>query len=476
MYRKWTVLFLAGMVLTAAARSAPHHYTFKAIAYAGDPAPGGGTFTAGGEVGSAFMNNWLNNNGVMLFSAGVTEPPGGQGTFMRRNGQITQILRSGQPAPGGGVFALTGARINGAVMTDGGDILLNADVDIAGGVYGGLYRYAPKTGTLSPILVPGVTPVPGADVNFVETFNYGTGINDRDSVVFAGLYPTTEGLFGYLGRGIGLFTASRHGTIRPAVMIGDPAPSGDTFDWFRCPWITNRGDVIFGAHESALPLPPEWLWLWEAWFLAPASGVYVKDGDTGQVRAIMTESNPYRYPWVGAANDRGDVLFLSLWLREDGMNMARTEAYLSSRGTTYPVCLYGDEMPGGGRVETVAAFVRDNWLNNRGDVVFSASLDTSTLGYYDPITDSGIPDEGLYLWSRGETRLVAKSGTVLRGIGTVAYLETLPIPIPPEWYLPRQMWDCWWPAPWSHINDCGQIAFQATLTDGRWVLLVATPK
>jgi hypothetical protein len=484
MYKSGLLLVLAAaLVLPEPARSASKDYTFEAIAYAGDPAPGGGTFTLG-LYGEVFMNNWISNNGVVVFTAGVTDPEGGQGTFMLRNGQITEILRSGQPAPGGGVFALAAAGPGaaftvdrGAVVSDSGDVALSTMVEIAGGTYAGVYRYSPQTGMLSAILVPGVTPVPGTDVTFIEAYsNHGSiGTNNRGDVVFVGVYPTTEGLFGYLGRGVGVFTASPDGAIEPAVMIGEPAPSGDTFDFFRFPLINNRGDVFFAAHEAADPIPPELLWFCEQWLIAPPSGLYIKDGGTGQVRVIMTGSDPHDAPSLGATNDRADVLFAKCWWIESGY-LHDVEIFLNSGGTTYPVCLLGETMPGGGHVETVADWYNDNWLNNRGDVVFSATLDTCTLGYYDPNTNAGLPDEGLYVWSRGAKRLLAKTGTALPGIGTLAYLETVPIPPPPEWYWPFDMLGYWSPVAISHMNDRGQVIFQATLTDGRWVLLVATPK
>jgi hypothetical protein len=56
-------------------------------------------------------------------------------------------------------------------------------------------------------------------------------------------------------------------------------------------------------------------------------------------------------------------------------------------------------------------------LNNAGAVVFNVTLDTATLR-----TDEGvpIPDTGLYVWSHGSLRLVARTSTVIPGVGTIA--------------------------------------------------------
>jgi hypothetical protein len=117
-------------------------------------------------------------------------------------------------------------------------------------------------------------------------------------------------------------------------------------------------------------------------------------------------------------------------------------------------------------------------VNNPGDVVFNATLDTSTLS-----TDNGepIPDTGLYVWSHGSLRLVARTGTVIRGVGTIAHLVmnvlVVSDPESPAVFVPNSG---------AHNNDRGQVVFGATLcdvgsspcatSDGRGVLLVATPK
>lgn len=113
-------------------------------------------------------------------------------------------------------------------------------------------------------------------------------------------------------------------------------------------------------------------------------------------------------------------------------------------------------MPGGGH------FFNSGFgtsLNNAGEVVFNAVLDTNT---------GGIPDTGLYVWSHGSVRLVARAGTVIAGVGTISVTTTnvAIIPPPPQGSL--------FPLT-GVINDRGQVLFGATLTDGTGVLLIATP-
>jgi hypothetical protein len=98
-------------------------------------------------------------------------------------------------------------------------------------------------------------------------------------------------------------------------------------------------------------------------------------------------------------------------------------------------------------------------VNNAGDVVFNAALDTHN--------EDGVPDTGLYVWSHGSPRLVARTGTVIPSVGTIARLGTI---------VPTVEGPNVGPNSGANNNDRGQVVFGATLTDGRGVLLVATPK
>jgi hypothetical protein len=78
--------------------------------------------------------------------------------------------------------------------------------------------------------------------------------------------------------------------------------------------------------------------------------------------------------------------------------------------------------------------------------VFSALLDTG--------------EEGLYVYSHGSLSLVAKTGTVIPGVGTIAALD---------------FFNLGEPSSFARINNRGQVAFGATLVGGGGALLLATP-
>ena len=76
-------------------------------------------------------------------------------------------------------------------------------------------------------------------------------------------------------------------------------------------------------------------------------------------------------------------------------------------------------------------------------------------------------DSGQFVWSDGSLRLVARTGTVIPGVGTVDRVTPAPIVFPPS-IIPTLSGG-------AINNDRGQVVFTLTLTDGRVVMLVATP-
>jgi len=114
-------------------------------------------------------------------------------------------------------------------------------------------------------------------------------------------------------------------------------------------------------------------------------------------------------------------------------------------------------MPGGGSFVSAADIVTTYGINSEGDISFAAALNTDSIG-------SGNDDTGLYVLSHGALHLVARTGTVVPGLGTIATLSQYqPSPAQPNY------------ATGGAINNRGQILVNATLTNGAGVLLVATP-
>src|SRR5262249_6337823 len=157
-------------------------------------------------------------------------------------------------------------------------------------------------------------------------------------------------------------------------------------------------------------------------------------------------------------NNRGDLIFIGTLTPT--VDIAGLFRY--SKGVLTSIAHPGDAMPGGGHLVTVSLiFGNQEHINDRGDVVFNATLDTDVDG-------DSLPDQGIYLWSKGQVSVLARTGTVLPGIGTIETLvPPVAIVIPPV--------GTFFPFGGAINNDRGQLLFSALLTDGRYVMLLATP-
>ena len=114
----------------------PPEYNFTHIATLGDSAPGGGKFINDFEPWS------INSSGDMAFAADLDTE--GEGIFISRKGQISEIMRSGQPAPGGGTF--NGGVLSHSPINDKGDVAFTftlGDFPLAG-----VYHFTRATGSL----------------------------------------------------------------------------------------------------------------------------------------------------------------------------------------------------------------------------------------------------------------------------------------------------------------------------------------
>ena len=228
------------------APAAPSAYVFAPVAYLGDPTPAGGAFVNDFEPGG------LNNHGDMAFGADVST--GGEGVFFRHNGQFTQLGRTNEPAPGGGTFEF--GFLGPVDLNDQGDVAFNfllKDFTPPLGVNAGTYRYSHATRSVTPVMMPFITPAPGGGT-FQGTVFY-PAINNRGDVVFPGIVETANGVHtvpptgeAYIGLGVGIYRADTRDHIFSEVSPGDAAPGGGTFDYAVEPWINNGGDVSFIGH------------------------------------------------------------------------------------------------------------------------------------------------------------------------------------------------------------------------------------
>ena len=436
-------------------------YAFDALAYLNDPAPGGGQHVNDFEVGS------LNNSGTVAFVSDVST--GGEGAFLARAGRPTlQVTRTGAPAPGGPMGATAFGRL--AVNDAGATAFSFGDpAALPSGLGGAVYRENGPGGPISAVVLPGVTPAPGGGVfrgAYIQP-----SINNRGTIAFTGMVDTPNGVHipgeTYLGLGLGVYVQSPSGDITAVAAPGGPAPGGSTFDNAENPWMNSRGDVAFEGHvagdEPITGGQPQ------AVRLFAGDGAYVRDARTGEIRLIAHTGDAapgggiFRHAWGPVVNDRGQVLFVGD-LTAAPANDQALGLFLNRGHRTVAVARPGDAMPGGGHIFSTSDFTNDYGLNNAGDVSFSAALDTFhtevLAGKATPVRDTGV-----YVVSHGRVQLVARSGTVIPGVGIVSDLEN-------PFYVGSNDAKLFGGAV---INDAGQVAFQAILTDGRDALLIANP-
>jgi hypothetical protein len=430
----------------------PQGYSFKAVAFLGD-SPAGCNCTLVND----FEPSGIQNGGDVVFTADVAA--GGESVFLVQKGQIFQIAHSDI-----GELGRIGFNQNGDAVAG---LLLNP-FTLPIGVNGAVYRFSRQQG-LTPVLIPNVTAAPGGGT-FAGTF-FNMGLNNSGVAVFPGLItgadisPGPPGVDG-LGLGMGLFQADKHGTISSVVRPGDPAPGGHTFDWAANGWINDGGDVAFGAHVE-FDVCVDFGNLQTSEIFCGES-VYLKDAATGVIRSIAHQGDSapggghYTVAFGPIVNNSGDIVFIGDLSSPGGTPADQYGVFLFSKGATIAVARPGDSMPGGGKLQSAGLSDATYFINNRGDVSFSAVLDTTN--------GSGTNDTGVYVYSKasGSLRVVARTGTsmlesTIVNLGpSAAFFGGTPPPAPTAQF-------------GGIIDEQGQVLFSATLADGRVALLVGTP-
>jgi len=446
-------------------------YSFIKLATLEETAPRGGYHINDFEPGA------INNSGDVGFGTdlGTSTDPAtffGEGVFLRKVGQKSELelARAGGNAPGGGVFDFLLL----------GQVSLNNEHDAAFaftlspfgspvGVNSGLYRYSHSARKVTPAVIPRVTPAP-AGGTFAGVF-FGTSLNDLGQLIFPGIVATDKGIHlpdePYIGLGMGVFKADNQNQITSVVSPGDRAPKGGSFDSAGSGgmWVNRSGDVAFTAHVAGEEVtstgsPPQ------KDLINALGSLYLKNALTGTITSIAHARDPapggghFRQLISPVMNDLGEIAFLGDLSKSPQANQV-AGVYRFSEGKITRVAGPGDSMPGGGNLVTASILGSQQiHINNESEIVFNAVLSTD-------VNNDGIKDTGLFVWSNGSLRLVARTSTVIPGVGTVAQLVmgVIVIPTPPVLI----------PNSGAINNDLGQVLFGAKLSDGRGVLLVATP-
>jgi hypothetical protein len=415
-------------------------YTFEPIAALGDAA-----FDS--EFSDYFQIGGLNNRSDVAFVTNLPRPDDGSfrdSALLARDGQFSLLARTGEADPAGGVFG--GGVFAPVSLNDRGDVAFAFDLEpfaFPVEVNAGLYRYSQGESGPTAVVVPG-TPAPGGGT--FPGVGFGPHINARGDIAFSGVVPTDLGPGEEIGLGIGLFEADPNGHVRAVARPGDVAPGGETFDWAAYPWSNRQGDIVFMGHTIEQgPSPPP-----EVDIFCPSAGIYRSLAGTGEIERIVRPGDPspdggvFEFTFFPRINDHN--LFFAAWT---SANPGMFGVFAESGGVVDALVSPGDPLPGGGHFVSLAPGSTVDSpiaINDRGDVEFLATLDTDD-------NQDGRLDTGLYQWSRGSVDLIARTDTVLPGLGTVRHIRQHD----------------------TAVNDRGQVAFWARLTDRREVLILATP-
>jgi hypothetical protein len=442
------------VAVAGSAEATPGGYTVTEITALGQPAPGGGTFV------NDFEPSAINSSGAVAFTADLSVAGQflGEGVFIAKNGTITQVLRADMALPGG--ITLGPGELSRLAMNDSGDLVTGFQLSTVGsttpnGIDGGVFRYTASTGALSAVAVPG-QPMPDGGTLLGGGYNF--GINNRGDIIYQGIDTGTAISPGtppnYEGASAGLFEQTKNGVSTRLVGPGDAAPGGGVFDDAWNGSNNNAGDIAFSGHVQSDPCINFGI----PW--ACGDSLYLRNATTGAITSIAHQGDPapgggtYQTAFGGLVNSAGQVTFVA----NTPASTADYNVYQWSGGVVNPVAIAGQPMPGGGDYASATNNAGTFGQNAQGDVSFTAALDSVT---------NGLNDTGAYVSSHGTLHLVARTGTVIPGVGTIArlgeYLNSSGGTNPPSYSMGGE------------INNRGQVFFTATMTNGTQALLVATP-
>ncbi len=470
----WTGLTLA---LTAVppiqAAAPPITYSFESLATLPQAAPGIPTKYLARDFEIGGFNNSATSFWAADFNASGAQPPWaaaeGEGLWITHQaGAPDLVARSGGLDPEGVTFS------NGfpgpVSINDAGDgafafRLLPAPCCGANAVLNaGVYRYDHVTDGVTTIAKTG-SPAPGGGT--FAGFNFGTSINGSGNVVFQGVIKTPNGTYpnpadGLALYGVGIFKADSGNTITPVVVPGDPAPSGGNFNNLRNSWLNDHGDIAFGGHTTAAGEAA-------CATLSCSESIYQRYASNSTIVSIAHRGDlapvpgglKYDYAFGPRNNNRGQLVFVGCLTPTVGVSCGNNRGVFWYHdgvvsAVAYPGLVFQAE---GTNYTAIRASntVNNYYINDAGDIVFALQYDADANG-------DGAKDSGVFTYSGGVYEVVAKTGDVIPGVGTVAHIAQ-----------PVNAAAASSPNGYSLINNRGQVMFQATLSNGTGVLLLASP-
>ena len=340
------VAFLAG--IPAAISGVSAQSTVRAVALAGDPAPGGGSFEHFG-VESLPIVAPANTKGQVAFFATMLRSTASEAFFLASQGRAVRVVAEGDPVPGGGVFSGFGRHPIPA-LNERGDVAFAAAV-VGGRTVEGIFLRNARG--LRPVVVTGggAPGLPSGTIAAVDA----PALNDRDDVAFLASVrrgrDVVEAVYAVVG-----------GRLTKVVAQGDPAPAGGTFAGFGPPVINNRRRVAFAAVVEGRAVP---------------GGIFVAEGPAIRMVTGAGSETPIGGIFVKFServtqNDAGAVAFTAVLKSAE----AEQGIFVVDDDRLRKVTALGETAPGGG---TFAHFSLWPALAADGSVAFAAAVDGSAV-------------------------------------------------------------------------------------------------
>jgi hypothetical protein len=398
--------------MLAPAASAAPGYVITKLALEGESAPG-----TGGDAYGAFFDVHLNESGGVAFGVPLASGFPNGGVFVDAGAGPVLRIRNGDapPAPIPGSYLAFGS----VVRLDGSDrVAASAVVNTGGGSLSGLFL--DTAGSDSSLAVAG-DPAPSPpgdslDVGLADTSFF--GLNAAGDLAFRS--AVTGG-----SASSGIFVRSAGGVVSLVSQQGDLVGAGpDAFASFEHPALNDAGQVVFGATLGGG---------------SASAGLFLDSGSGPVALALDGDAAPdsggaaFVDFLVPSLNTSGQVAFLS----NLAGGAATGGAFTASPGLA-AVVVENQAVPGAGPVSTVASLPD---IASDGRVALS-------LGFA-----SGPLNAGVYQVLGGAFDAVVVDGETAPDAGG-ALFESFG---------------------WLSSNDAGQVAFVATLDDGRTGAFLATP-
>ena len=338
-----SVLLVSMTVAGARAQS-----SVRAVAIAGDPAPGGGTFEHF-SVEALPIVAPANTKGQVAFFATILRSTASEAFFLASPQRTVRVVAEGDPVPGGGTFSGFGRHPIPA-LNERGDVAFAAAI-VGGRTVEGIFVRDARG--LRPVVLTG-RGAPGMASGTIAAVD-APALNDHGDLAFLASVrrgrETVEAVYTVIA-----------GRLAKVVAQGDPAPAGGTFAGFGPPAINNRRRVAFAAVVEGRAVP---------------GGVFAADGATVRMLAGAGSETPIGGIFVKfseriALNDAGAVAFTAVLKNaeaEQGVFVIRDEHVRK-------VIALGEPAPDGG---TFSHFSLWPALAADGTVAFAAALDGSAV-------------------------------------------------------------------------------------------------